>query len=356
MKIGLWAIAAALGLAIELTPAVADDDLDALLGASADEAPSATRPATDTSGDKAAPAPKTTDVTSDAQADASEDAAAESPAPLATIPVAIKDEKKAPLIAPPKSRGPQLEEIVVTAQKREENLQEVPVAVSAFTAAQLKNISFNDVSNLVGYVPSLNVGTNVSPLSTSFRIRNIGKFSSIPSFEPAVGLFIDGAFRARSGLGLGDLVDVSSIEILKGPQSTLYGKNVSAGVISVNTQAPTREFEGMIETTVGDYNLRQFKGYVSGPLSERFSARLSAVSTRAGPHMQNLVGIAEDDRGSDAIRGQLLFNVTDQLSSRLIVGYVHKDLHPKQGDVFYSPAVTEIIRDAGGQVTTRRHR
>jgi iron complex outermembrane receptor protein len=249
-----------------------------------------------------------------------------------------------------KSR-PQLEEIIVTAQKRAERLQDVPVSVSAFSAHELADISFDDVDDLVDYVPSLTVGTNVSPLSTSFRIRNVGKFSSIPSFEPAVGLFIDGAFRARSGLGLGDIVDVSAVEVLKGPQSTLYGKNVSAGVISVATQQPTREFEAMIETTIGDTNLRQTKGYVSGPLSGKISGRLSAVTTRSDAYMENLIGEDHNDRGSDALRAQLLFDHNDEFSSRLIIGYVDKDLHPKQGDVFVSPATTEIIRNAGGQVT-----
>ena len=274
------------------------------------------------------------------------------PAPevLPTIAVQELPEQPTAAAATPARRGAQLEEIIVTAQKRAESLQNVPVSVSAFTSKELADISFNDVGDLTAHVPSLSVGTNVSPLSTSFRIRNVGKFSSIPSFEPAVGLFIDGAFRARSGLGLGDLVDVAAVEVIKGPQSTLYGKNVSAGVISVSTQAPTTEYEAMSEISVGSDALRQFKGYISGPITDQVGGRLSVISTKSGPFMHNLVGTDEDDRGSTAIRGQLSYT-QGGLSSRLIVGYVDKDLHPKQGDVFVSDANIAIIRNAGGQVT-----
>ncbi len=250
----------------------------------------------------------------------------------------------------------QLDEVTVTAQKRKEGLQYVPVSVSTFSSDELAHISFHDVNDLVGYVPALTVDTNVSPLSTSFRIRNVGKFSAIPSFEPAVGLFIDGAYRARSGLGLGDLVDVARVEVLKGPQSTLYGKNVSAGVISVATQEPTKTFEAMSEVTFGTNELRQYKGYVSGPVFGGLSGRVSAISTRRGPFMQNLVGESHDDLGSQAIRGQLMFEPIDNLTSRLIVGYVDKNFHPKQGDVFVSDANIEIIRNAGGQVTNNNPR
>lgn len=129
-----------------------------------------------------------------------------------------------------------LEEVVVTAQKRSESLQDVPVAVSAIVGDDLLNSGFRDVADIAAQVPSLIVTANDSPLSASFKIRRIGNEGNIPTFEPATALIIDGAFRSRSGLGLGDLVDVRSVEVLKGPQSTLYGKNAGAGVISVTTQ------------------------------------------------------------------------------------------------------------------------
>ena len=184
----------------------------------------------------------------------------------------------------------QLEEVIVTAQKRAEDMQTVPVSVSALTADQLADIGFNDISDIAAQVPSLIVLTNISPLATTFRIRNIGNAGNIPNFEPATGLFIDGAFRSRSGIGMGDLVDVSSVEVLKGPQSTLHGKNVTAGVISVATQGPTENFEAMAEVSFGSDNLKQIKAYVSGPFSDSVAGRLSIVDTGRSELIDNAAG------------------------------------------------------------------
>lgn len=255
------------------------------------------------------------------------------------------------LVAPPAISAPQLEEVIVTAQKRAENMQDVPVAVSAITADQLDDIGFNDIADISAQVPSLIVLTNLSPLSTTFRIRNIGNAGNIPTFEPATGLFIDGAFRSRSGIGIGDLVDVSSVEVLKGPQSTLHGKNVTAGVISVKTKGPTREFEAMMELSGGSDSLRQFKGYISGPLTDRIAGRLSLVDTRRDELIDNVLGPDSDNQNSYAIRAQLQADISDRLTARLILGYGEKDLSPMTGDVFLSQASRDVIRDAGGSLT-----
>lgn len=245
----------------------------------------------------------------------------------------------------------QLEEVIVTAQKRAENMQDVPVAVSAITSDQLDNIGFNDISDIAAQVPSLIVLTNLSPLSTTFRIRNIGNAGNIPTFEPATGLFIDGAFRSRSGIGIGDLADVESIEVLKGPQSTLHGKNVTAGVISVKTKVPSTEFEAMTEFSGGSDGLRQFKGYVSGPLTDWLGARLSLVDTQRDELVSNVFGPDSDNQNSYAIRAQLLANFNDSLSARLVLGYSEKDLRPMTGDVFLSDASRKVITNAGGRLT-----
>ena len=150
-------------------------------------------------------------------------------------------------------------------------------------------------------------------------------------------------------------MDVNAVEVLKGPQSTLYGKNVSAGVISVRTQAPTRDFESMVELEGGNRDLRQVKGFVSGPLFSDFMGRLSGVVTKAGPTMTNLLGPSQDDRGSMAIRGQLLYQPNGQFSTRFITAFVHKEFHAKQVVVFSGVRVTTIIRTAGAQATKRTH-
>ena len=124
-----------------------------------------------------------------------------------------------------------LEEIVVTAQKREQSLQDVPLSVSALSADALRNAGVQTMSDVTRQTPVLEMQSSVSPIMTNFRIRRVGNLGSIPTFEPAVGLFVDGAFRSRAIFGATDLFDLERIEILRGPQSTLYGKNTTAGVI-----------------------------------------------------------------------------------------------------------------------------
>ncbi len=230
-------------------------------------------------------------------------------------------------------------------------MQTVPVAVSALTADQLVDIGFNDISDIAAHVPSLIVLTNVSPLATTFRIRNIGNAGNIPNFEPATGLFIDGAFRSRSGIGMGDLVDVSSVEVLKGPQSTLHGKNVTAGVISVATQGPTESFEAMAEINFGSDELRQVKAYISGPFNDWIAGRLSLVDTSRSELIDNAAGPDSEGLNSYAIRGQLRADFSDTLSARLIVGYADKDMNTTTGDVFLSDPARRILANAGANLT-----
>src|SRR5262245_8574400 len=118
-----------------------------------------------------------------------------------------------------------LEEIVVTAQKREQSLQDVPMAVSARSDQALLDAGVQSITDVTRQVPVLEVQSSVSPVMTGFRMRRVGNLGNIPTFEPAVGLFIDGAFRSRPLFGASDLFDLDRIEILRGPQSTLYGKN-----------------------------------------------------------------------------------------------------------------------------------
>ena len=148
-----------------------------------------------------------------------------------------------------------LEEVQVMARKQSEALQDVPMAVSAVTAEQVAAAGIRDVADLTTLVPSLVVTSNSNPFNTSYRIRRIGNEGNIPDFEPDTGLFIDGAYRSRSGLGLGDLADIEQIEVLRGPQSTLYRRNVTAGAINVTTARPSQTFGAQAELTAGNDSL-----------------------------------------------------------------------------------------------------
>jgi outer membrane receptor protein involved in Fe transport len=244
-----------------------------------------------------------------------------------------------------------LEEIVVTAQKRAESLQDVSVSVSALGTDFMRDAGVNDMNDVALHVPGLTVSTNASPWLTSFRVRRIGNEGNIQTFEPDTGLFIDGAFRSRSGLGLGDLVDVERIEVLKGPQSTLYGKNVTAGVISVSTVAPTQEFEAMAEGSVAEDSAYNVKSYINGGLSENVAGRLS-MSYSERDHLVKNVGAAgdADDLQSYALRGQLMIDASEDLSIRLIAGIVDRDFDGPVGDVTWGPVGQAVFPALGAPI------
>lgn len=236
-----------------------------------------------------------------------------------------------------------LEEIVVMARKQTEAIQDVPLAVSAVTADQLRSAGIRDVGDLTVLVPSLIVTSNSNPFNTSYRIRRIGNEGNIPDFEPDTGLFIDGAYRSRSGLGLGDLADIEQIEVLRGPQSTLYGRNVTAGAISVATAKPSQAFGAMAETTAGNDNLLGLRGYVTGGLTETVSARLSVSGTWRDAMAENLIGGDSDDQDQYSVRGQVLFEPSDSLSVRLIGAHTRRDMKPALADMFYGPGVSSLV-------------
>jgi outer membrane receptor protein involved in Fe transport len=212
-----------------------------------------------------------------------------------------------------------LEEIVVTATKREQTLQDVPVAVSVTSVETINKASIQDVSDLASIIPSLRVTTLQTSTNTNFIIRGFGNGANNPGIEPSVGVFIDGVYRSRSAGAIGDLVDVSRVEVLRGPQSTLFGQNASAGVISVVTQKPQFETSGLIEATLGNYNQRILKGKVTGPLNDSLAYGLSGViNQRDGYFLNQRDNTDFNNRDRWDIRGQLLWNASDAVEVRFI--------------------------------------
>lgn len=218
-----------------------------------------------------------------------------------------------------------LEEIVVTAQRREQSLQDVPMAISAVSGDTLRDAGANGIDGLAAMIPSLATVANNQPLAQSYRIRGLGTDPNIPTFEPSVALFIDGVYMPRTGLGVDDLVDIARIEVLKGPQSTLYGKNATAGVISVVSARPASEFGGSAEASLsvieGGRNAvaKRFAGSITGPLGDRVRVRLTGVYYDAGPSFRNLTAGAEQPNEMQryALRGQIEFDVSDKVTINL---------------------------------------
>ena len=214
------------------------------------------------------------------------------------------------------------EEIVVTATKRESTLQEIPVAVTVTDAETIDKAQILDIADLQTVVPSLRISTLQTSGNTNFIIRGFGNGANNPGIEPSVGVFIDGVYRSRSAAAISDLPNLERVEVLRGPQSTLFGKNASAGVISVITAKPDYEFGGSAELIIGNYGQVVARGGVTGPLSDKVAFSLHGGVNQRDGYFDNLVTgneLGERDRWS--VRGQLLVEPTDNVSLRFIADF-----------------------------------
>jgi len=219
-----------------------------------------------------------------------------------------------------------IEEVVVTATRREQSFRDVPMAVSALDSQRLQDTGVTEFNDIQSQVPSFEIEANTNPFTTSLRIRGMGNLANIPNFEPAVGLFVDGAYRSRSGVAMGDLLDVERIEILRGPQSVLYPKNVTAGLVNVITQRPTDEFSAWGGASFGNLNYWQLQGGLTGALADGVRGRLAVVtSDRDGSFNDTVNGTKSGGFARTAFRGQLEFDIGDRANLRLIAGYSDKD-------------------------------
>jgi iron complex outermembrane receptor protein len=214
----------------------------------------------------------------------------------------------------------EIEEITVTANKREQSLQDVPLTVSVTSGEVIQQSSIVDLIDLQTAVPALRVNQLQNSAQTNFTIRGFGNGANNPGIEPSVLVVVDGVPRSRSSSTMSDLPNIERIEVLSGPQSTLFGKNASAGVISVTTKAPEDEMGGLIEATIGNYGSQIIKGTVTGPTSiENLTFRISASTNENDGNATNLTDNSPlNNRDRNSLRAQLQWNAADDLSARLI--------------------------------------
>jgi outer membrane receptor protein involved in Fe transport len=242
-------------------------------------------------------------------------------------------------------------EIVVTATKREQTLQDVPVAVTVTTAETIERAHIRDIRDLSTVVPSLRVNQLQSVANTNFYIRGFGNGANNAGIEPSVGLFVDGVYRSRSASMVTDLPDVQRIEVLRGPQSTLFGKNASAGVISIVTKEPQFDFGGNVEASYGNYNAVVLKGVVTGPITDDIAASLAGSFNRRDGYLHDLAtGDDTNERNRWFLRGQVLIKPTNELKIRLIGDYNKIDELCCGVVNVRSSAATTAIKLLGGQV------
>ncbi|HKE93325.1 MAG TPA: TonB-dependent receptor [Povalibacter sp.] len=243
------------------------------------------------------------------------------------------------------AQEPTIDNVTVWAQRHAAPLQDVPMAMSTLTAADLANTGIDNIDGVALALPALDLQTSVSPVTSTLRIRRVGSLGNIPTFEPAVGLFVDGAFRSRSLLATGELLDVERIEVLSGPQSTLYGKNVSAGVIAVYTRKPTDELTGNAEMTgavidaAGSPAWGKLQVGLSGPLATNLGGSIAAAWSAHGHTFTNALpgGPDGNDESRTTLRGQLLWSPDERLQLRLIAGYMREQDDQGESDVYLAP-------------------
>lgn len=221
-----------------------------------------------------------------------------------------------------------IEEIIVTAQKREQSAQDVPIAISAFGQDFIDEAGVDDVFELQFFVPGLTVYNNQSAAQTNFNIRGVGTAGNSLSLESSVGIYVDGVYRSRQSSGIGDLVDLERVEVLKGPQGTLFGKNTASGAVQFLTAKPNLDaFEGTLELQAGNEDYRNVKGAISIPVVEGRSAfRFSGGWTERDGYVRNVAtGTDLNERDRYNLRGQFLFDNGNDLSVRVIADYSELD-------------------------------
>lgn len=217
------------------------------------------------------------------------------------------------------SAAPELEEIIVTAEKRSENIQDVPISVIAVSAQQLKDAGVKDIKDLQTLTPGLTVTSDSSEATTVARIRGIGTVGDNPGLESSVGIVIDGVYRPRNGVGFGDLGELEQVEILEGPQGVQFGKNNDAGVINITSKRPSQTFEATAEITGGNFDDREVNASVSGPIAEGIAARVFVEYQRRNGWMQLDTGLgplqqnSTDDRNVWVARTQVLFTPVENV-------------------------------------------
>ena len=219
-----------------------------------------------------------------------------------------------------------IEEIIVTVQKREQLLSDVPLAVSAFSGEQLSERLYTTLEDFKGVVPNMTVNNYAG--STRINIRGVGQPAFSPGAEAATALHMNGVYLSRTHEGSGAFMDLERVEILRGPQGTLYGRNATGGSVNLITNKPSDEFEASAALTYGNYDELRVRGVVSGALSKegQLLGRVAFLHEEHDGYSMNLFdGKHYDDSNTESVRGTLVFNATDDLTITVVGDYHWED-------------------------------
>jgi iron complex outermembrane receptor protein len=219
------------------------------------------------------------------------------------------------------------EEIIVTARHRSESSQSVPLAISVIGGDHIDNTGAFNVGRLTQLTPALQFYSS-NPRNTSVNVRGFGSPLGLTNdgIDQGVGIYVDDVYYSRVASSTFDFLDVKQIEVLRGPQGTLYGKNTTAGAINITSRQPTFDFEGRAELTVGNYGYVQAKGAVSGPLSNNVAVRLAVSETKRNGTIHNITtGQDVNNLSNTGLRGQVLWRAASNLDINLTGDYSHQN-------------------------------
>ncbi len=205
-----------------------------------------------------------------------------------------------------------LDRVIITAQKRAEDIQDVPMSVTAFGAEQIEAAGITNMTDLATSVAGLQIDSSNNLRNTSVVIRGIGSSGTNPGIETSVGVFLDGVYLPSGGMIQGELLDVSSVEVLRGPQGTLYGRNTPVGAINITTQKPDEDFSAQLRVGAGSHDSYNAAGYIGGGLGEGVAGRISGWWRDRGGYVENLfTGEDTNNYSGKGVRGRLLFDPGD---------------------------------------------
>ncbi|GAC20992.1 TonB-dependent receptor [Paraglaciecola arctica] len=220
-----------------------------------------------------------------------------------------------------------IEVISVTSSRRIKSLTEVPMAVSAFDSLTLERANILDIEDVAGMTPGFTLST-YNPVTPQPYIRGVGTNSSSVGDDASVGVFIDDVYAGRAGGFRSDMFDIERVEVLRGPQGSLYGRNVAGGAISVITKDPTDFYEAKLKTTYGSDNLMQLQGMVSGAITDNINGRFAGTIRQRDAWVDNIATNMElRDQDNQSMRGKLDFRLSDNTKLMVIADYSKDDLH-----------------------------
>ena len=247
-----------------------------------------------------------------------------------------------------------IETVIVTATKREESIQDVPIAVSAIAGEDLAARGVQDIYGLMEVSPSVVVyNSNSTSNGGTLRIRGVGTTGNNPGLEAAVGTFIDGIYRSRAGLAFNDMTDLDRVEILRGPQGTLFGKNTVAGAVNIITRKPEFDNAFSVSAGVGNLESRELGLIANAVLSDNVLAgRLSVAHRQRDGYYENVdTGAAYDNRDRRSVRAQLLWTPNDDVEVRVILDDTDKDENCCPAAFWINGPTSPVVAALGGDIT-----